>query len=150
MYGKSKLYFSNISWVGAKSATTYNKQRVQGKNPLLEQHLDGDISNAYLAVAGDWYIRRNIVWAGKDIEDSGYIAGYVPWKNWFVIDRNIWKLPFSKIYSILVSLEIKEEVEVCMMIKDSIDDEKVSRQKQFDRFCYYLGGVKQLLDKKAA
>ena len=36
--------------VGAKSATTYNKQRVQGKNPLLEQHLDGDISNAYLAV----------------------------------------------------------------------------------------------------
>ena len=27
--------------------------------------------------------------------------------------------------------------------KDSIDDEKVSRQKQFDRFCYYLGGVKQ-------
>ena len=61
MYGKSKLYFSNISWVGgkkrhqsdkmgAKSATTYNKQRVQGKSPLLEQHLDGDISNAYLAV----------------------------------------------------------------------------------------------------
>ena len=45
--------------------------------------------------------------------------------------------------------EIKEEVEVCMMIKDSIDDEKVSRQKQFDRFCYYLGGVKQLLDEKA-
>lgn len=42
------------------------------------------------------------------------------------------------------------EVEMCMMIKDSIDDEKVSRQKQFDRFCYYLGGVKQLLDKKAA
>ena len=37
----------------AKSATTYNKQRVQGKNLLLEQHLDGDISNAYLAVAGD-------------------------------------------------------------------------------------------------
>ena len=36
--------------VVAKSATTYNKQRVQGKNPLLEQHLDGDISNAYLAV----------------------------------------------------------------------------------------------------
>jgi len=34
----------------AKSATTYNKQRVQGKNPLLEQYLDGDISNAYLAV----------------------------------------------------------------------------------------------------
>ena len=45
--------------------------------------------------------------------------------------------------------EIKEEVEVCMMIKDSIDDEKVSRQKQFDRFCYYLGGVKQFLDEKA-
>ena len=45
--------------------------------------------------------------------------------------------------------EIKEEVEVCMMIKDSIDDEKVSRQKKIDRFCYYLGGVKQLLDKKA-
>ncbi len=38
---------------GAKSASTYNKQRVQGKNPLLERHLDGDISNAYLAVAGD-------------------------------------------------------------------------------------------------
>lgn len=36
------------------------------------------------------------------------------------------------------------------MIKDSIDDEKVSRLKQFDRFCYYLGGVKQFLDKKAA
>ena len=135
---------------GQKAPPHIIKQRVQGKSPLLEQHLNGDISNAYLAVAGDWYIRRNIVWAGKDIEDSGYIAGYVPWKNWFVIDRNIWKLPFSKIYSILVSLEIKEEVEVCMMIKDSIDDEKVIRQKQFDRFCYYLGGVKQLLDKKAA
>ena len=37
-----------------------------------------------------------------------------------------------------------------VLVKDSIDDEKVSRQKQFDRFCYYLGGVKQLLDKKAA
>ena len=36
--------------MGAKSAPTYNKQRVQGKNPLLEQHFDGDISNAYLAV----------------------------------------------------------------------------------------------------
>ena len=36
--------------MGAKSAPTYNKQRVQGKNPLLERHLDGDISNAYLAV----------------------------------------------------------------------------------------------------
>ena len=35
------------------------------------------------------------------------------------------------------------------MIKDSIDDEKVSRQKRFDWFCYYLGGVKQFLDKKA-
>ena len=34
----------------AKSATTYNKQRVQGKNLLIEQHFDGDISNAYLAV----------------------------------------------------------------------------------------------------
>ena len=34
----------------AKSATTYNKQRVQGKNLLLEQHFDEDISNAYLAV----------------------------------------------------------------------------------------------------
>ena len=45
---------------------------------------------------------------------------------------------------------IRDEVEMCMMIKDSIDDEKVSRQKQFDRFCYYLGGVKQLLDEKAA
>ena len=46
--------------------------------------------------------------------------------------------------------EIREEVEMCMMIKDSIDDEKANRQKQFDRFCYYLGGVKQLLDEKAA
>ena len=44
--------------------------------------------------------------------------------------------------------QIRDEVEMCMMIKDSIDDEKVSRQKQFDRFCYYLGGVKQFLDKK--
>ena len=35
---------------GAKNATTYNKQRVQEKSHLLEQHLDGDISNAYLAV----------------------------------------------------------------------------------------------------
>ena len=34
----------------AKSATTHNKQRVQGKNPLQDQHLDGDIFNAYLAV----------------------------------------------------------------------------------------------------
>ena len=66
MYDNSKQYFSNISWVGAKSATTYNKQRIQGKNPLLEQHFDGDISNAYIAVDGDWYIRRNIVWAGKE------------------------------------------------------------------------------------
>ena len=44
--------------------------------------------------------------------------------------------------------EIKEEVEVCMMIKDSIDDEKVSRQKQFDRFCYYLGGSKTASGQK--
>ena len=51
---------------------------------------------------------------------------------------------------IIYAPEIKDEVEVCMMIKDSIDDEKVSRQKQFDRFCYYLGGVKQFPDKKAA
>ena len=61
MYDKSKQYFSNISWVGAesaphfhylgaKSATIYRKWWVQGENPLLEQHLDGDISNAYLAV----------------------------------------------------------------------------------------------------
>ena len=35
--------------------------------------------------------------------------------------------------------EIRAEVEMCMMIKDSIDDEKANRQKQFDRFCYYLG-----------
>jgi len=35
---------------GAKRATIYNKQSVQEKSPLLEQHLDGDISNAYLAV----------------------------------------------------------------------------------------------------
>lgn len=28
------------------------------------------------------------------------------------------------------ALEIKEEVEVCMMIKDSIDDEKASRQAE--------------------
>ena len=46
--------------------------------------------------------------------------------------------------------QIRDEVEMCMMIKDSINNEKVSRQKQFDRFCYYLGGVKQFLDKKAA
>ena len=46
--------------------------------------------------------------------------------------------------------EIRDEVEMCMMIKDSIDDEKANRQKQFDRLCYYLGGVKQLLDEKAA
>ena len=43
--------------------------------------------------------------------------------------------------------QIRAEVEMCMMIKDSIDDEKANRQKQFDRFCYYLGGVKRLLDK---
>lgn len=36
------------------------------------------------------------------------------------------------------------------MNKDSSDDEKANRQKQFDRFCYYLGRVKQFLDKKAA
>lgn len=36
------------------------------------------------------------------------------------------------------------------MNKDSIDDGKANRWKQFDRFCYYLGGVKQLLDEKAA
>ena len=46
--------------------------------------------------------------------------------------------------------EIKEEVDVCMMIKDYIDYDKVSRQKQFDRFGYYLCRVKPLLDKKAA
>lgn len=46
--------------------------------------------------------------------------------------------------------EIRDEVEMCMMIKDSIDGEKVNRHKQFDRFCYYLGRVKQLLDEKAA
>ena len=46
--------------------------------------------------------------------------------------------------------EIRDEVEMCMIIKDSIDDEKANRQKQFDRFCFYLGGVKQLLDEKAA
>ena len=40
-------------FVGEKRPT-YNKQRVQGKSYLLEQHLDGDISNdAHLAVAGD-------------------------------------------------------------------------------------------------
>ena len=39
-----------LKYLGAKSATIYNKQRVHGKSPLLEQHLDGDISNAYLAV----------------------------------------------------------------------------------------------------
>ena len=42
-----------LSLFGGEKRPTYNKQRVQGKNPLLEQHLDGDISNAYLAVAGD-------------------------------------------------------------------------------------------------
>ena len=35
---------------GGEKRPTYNKQRVQGKSYLLEQHLDGDISNAYLAV----------------------------------------------------------------------------------------------------
>ena len=40
----------SLFWGGAKNATTYNKQRVQEKSHLLEQHLDGDISNAYLAV----------------------------------------------------------------------------------------------------
>ena len=30
--------------------------------------------------------------------------------------------------------EIRDEVEMCRMIKDSIDDEKVSWQKQFDLF----------------
>ena len=30
--------------------------------------------------------------------------------------------------------QIRDEVEMCMMIKDSIDDEKVSWQKQFDLF----------------
>ena len=39
-----------LSLFGGEKRHTYNKQRVQGKNPLLEQHLDGDISNAYLAV----------------------------------------------------------------------------------------------------
>ena len=39
-----------LSLFGGEKRSTYNKQRVQGKNPLLEQHLDGDISNAYLAV----------------------------------------------------------------------------------------------------
>ena len=48
LFGGGKRY-QNDKMV-AKSATTYNKQRVQGKNPLLEQHLDGDISNAYPAV----------------------------------------------------------------------------------------------------
>ena len=38
------------NYLGAKSATIHTKQRVHGKSPLLEQHLDGDISNAYLAV----------------------------------------------------------------------------------------------------
>ena len=44
--------------------------------------------------------------------------------------------------------QIRDEVEMCMMIKDSIDDEKVSRQKQFDRFCYYLGGVNSFRIKR--
>ena len=34
--------------------------------------------------------------------------------------------------------EIRDEVEMCMMIKDSIDDEKVSWQKQFDRLTCFL------------
>ena len=42
-----------LSLFGGEKRPTYNKQRVQGKNPLLEQHLDGDISNAYLAVTAD-------------------------------------------------------------------------------------------------
>ena len=59
---------------------------------------------------------------------------------------------FERCCSFLADMIIKyaPEVEVCMMIKDSIDGEKVNRHKQFDRFCYYLGGVKQLLDEKAA
>ena len=40
----------HFHYLGAESATTYNKQRGQGKNLLIEQHFDGDISNAYLAV----------------------------------------------------------------------------------------------------
>lgn len=62
---------------------------------------------------------------------------------------------FERCYSFLADMiikyapEIKEEVEMCMMIQESFDDEKANRQKQFDRFCYYLGGVKQLLDEKA-
>ena len=39
-----------LSLFGGEKRSTYNKQRVQGKSYLLEQHLDGDISNAYLAV----------------------------------------------------------------------------------------------------
>ena len=39
-----------LSLFGGEKRPTYNKQRVQGKSYLLEQHLDGDISNAYLAV----------------------------------------------------------------------------------------------------
>ena len=48
LFGGKKCH--HFHYLGAKSATTYNKQEGQGKNPLLEQHLDGDISNAYLAV----------------------------------------------------------------------------------------------------
>ena len=39
-----------LSLFGGEKRPTYNKQRVQGKSYLLEQHLDGDISNAYLSV----------------------------------------------------------------------------------------------------
>ena len=52
MINLNSILATYLEW-GAKSATTYNKQRIQGKNPLLEQHFDGDISNAYIAVDGD-------------------------------------------------------------------------------------------------
>ena len=37
-----------LSLFGGEKRPTYNKQRVQGKSYLLEQHLDGDISNVVL------------------------------------------------------------------------------------------------------
>ena len=33
-----------LSLFGGEKRPTYNKQRVQGKNPLLERHLDGETS----------------------------------------------------------------------------------------------------------
>ena len=56
-----------LSLFGGEKRPTYNKQRVQGKSYLLEQHLDGDISNAYLAVNLRDSDRRV---GGRDIQNT--------------------------------------------------------------------------------